>query len=270
MSLYAAILLGLIQGLTEFLPVSSSGHLAVAQHFVPGFSQPGLLFDIVLHLGTLLAVLIYFRREVTLLVRSLAPGDGGTVWRRLWMMLILGTIPIVIVGLANKYIGGGLVERSFEQLWVVGLGLIITGTLLLSSRKLSREGRDLAQLDVRDAMTVGLFQSAALVPGISRSGSTIVGGLMRGLSRDAAARFSFLLSIPAILGAAAYDLPRVSFLEAGAVAGYVAGFATAFVVGYICIGVVLRLLAIGRFHILGYYCLTAGGAVLVYVTFTLS
>ena len=135
MSLYAAILLGLIQGLTEFLPVSSSGHLAVAQHFVPGFSQPGLLFDIVLHLGTLLAVLIYFRREVTLLVRSLAPGDGGTVWRRLWMMLILGTIPAVIVGLANKYIGGGLLERSFEQLWVVGLGLIITGTLLLSSRR---------------------------------------------------------------------------------------------------------------------------------------
>lgn len=266
MSLYAAILLGLLQGLTEFLPISSSGHLAVAQHFIPEFSQPGLLFDIVLHLGTLLAVVIYFRREVALLVRSLAPGDGGNVWRRLWVTLILGTIPVVIVGL----LFGGLVERSFEQLWVVGLGLIITGTLLLSSRQLSREGRDLAQLDLRDALTVGLFQSAALVPGISRSGATIVGGLMRGLSHDAAARFSFLLSIPAILGAAAYDLPRVSFLEAGAVTGYVAGFATAFVVGYICIGVVLRLLAIGRFHILGYYCLTAGGAVLVYVAFNLS
>jgi undecaprenyl-diphosphatase len=259
-------LLGLIQGLTEFLPISSSGHLAVAQHFLPGFSQPGLLFDIVLHLGTLLAVLIYFRREVALLVRSLAPGDGGTVWRRLWVMLIVATIPAVIVGLLL----GGLVEQSFEQLWVVGLGLIVTGTLLLSSRTVVREGRDLAQLDFRDALTVGLFQSAALVPGISRSGSTIVGGLMRGLSHDAAARFSFLLAIPAILGAAAYNLPRVSFLEAGAVAGYVAGFATAFVVGYICIGVVLRLLAIRRFHFLGYYCLTAGGAVLVYVAFTLS
>jgi len=266
LSLYAAILLGLIQGLTEFLPISSSGHLAVAQHFLPGFSQPGLLFDIVLHLGTLLAVLIYFRREVFLLVRSLAPGEGGTVWRRLWIMLIVGTIPAVIVGLLL----GGLVERSFEQLWVVGLGLIVTGTLLLSSRALAREGRDLAQLDVRDALTVGLFQSAALLPGISRSGSTIVSGLMRGLSHDAAARFSFLLAIPAILGATAYNLPRVSFLESGAVAGYVAGFATAFVVGYICIGVVLRLLAIRRFYLLGYYCLTAGGAVLVYVTFTLS
>ena len=165
MSLYAAILLGLIQGLTEFLPISSSGHLAVAQHFVPGFSQPGLLFDIVLHLGTLLAVLIYFRQEVALLVRSLVPGDGGTVWRRLWVMLILGTIPAAIVGLANKYIGGGLVERSFEQLWVVGLGLIITGTLLLSSGALSREGRDLAQLDVRDALTVGLFRAQPWCPG---------------------------------------------------------------------------------------------------------
>ena len=266
MSLYGAILLGLIQGLTEFLPISSSGHLAVAQHFLPGFSQPGLLFDIVLHLGTLLAVLIYFRREVMLLVRSLAPGDGGTVWRRLWVMLIVGTLPAVIVGLLL----GGVVERSFEQLWVVGLGLIVTGTLLLCSRAISKEGRDLAQLNVRDALAVGLFQSAALVPGISRSGSTIVGGLMRGLSHDAAARFSFLLSVPVILGAAAYDLPRVGLVEASAVAGYVAGFATAFVVGYICIGIVFRLLAIRRFHVLGYYCLTAGGAVLVYVAFTLS
>ena len=265
MSLYTAILLGLIQGLTEFLPISSSGHLAVAQHFVQGFSQP-VIFDIVLHLGTLLAVLIYFRREVALLVRSLAPDDSGTVWRRLWIMLIVGTTPAVMVG----FLLGGLVERSFEQLWVVGLGLIVTGTLLLSSRALTREGRDLAQLDVRDALTVGLFQGAALLPGISRSGSTIVGGLMRGLSHDAAARFSFLLSIPAILGAAVLKLPGARLAEAGAVAGYVAGFATAFVVGYICIGVVLRLLAVKRFHLLGYYCLTAGGAVLVYVAFTLS
>jgi undecaprenyl-diphosphatase len=266
MSLYAAILLGLIQGLTEFLPISSSGHLAVAQHFIPGFSQPGLLFDIVLHLGTLFAVLIYFRREVGLLVRALNPADGDTTWRRLWVMLILGTLPAVVVGLSL----GALVEQSFAELWVVGTGLLITGALLLGSGRLSLEGRELAEVGARDALTVGLFQSAALLPGISRSGSTIVGGLTRGLSHDAAARFSFLLSIPAILGAAVYDLPRVSLLEAGAVAGYVAGFATAFVVGYISIGVVLRLLAIKRFHLLGYYCLTAGGAVLAYVAFTLS
>ena len=265
MPLHTAILLGLIQGLTEFLPISSSGHLAVAQHFLPGFSQPGLLFDIVLHLGTLLAVLIYFRREVGFMLRALGPGNGGSTWRRLWVLLVIGTIPAVLAALLL----GDLIEESFSALWVVAVGWIATGVLLLSSQRLTMKERGFSDLKATDALAVGLFQSAALLPGLSRSGSTIVGGLMRGLSHDSAARFSFLLSIPAILGAAVYDLPRVSLVEAEAVVGYVAGFATAFLVGYICIGVVLRLLAIGRFHLFGYYCLTAGGAVLVYITFNL-
>ena len=261
MTLYAAILLGFIQGLTEFLPISSSGHLAVAQHFIPGFGQPGLLFDIVLHLGTLVAVLTYFRREVGLILWAMAPGKGSTTWRRLGVLLVIGTIPAVLTGL----LFGSLIERSFNELWVVGVGLTATGALLLSSARLTLNGRGLADVRTKDALAVGLFQSAALLPGVSRSGSTIVGGLARGLSHDSAARFSFLLSIPAILGAAVYNLPHVSLLEADAVTSYLAGFATAFLVGYICIGVVLRLLAIRRFHLFGYYCLTAGGAVLVYV-----
>ena len=265
MSIYAAMVLGLIQGLTEFLPVSSSGHLAVAQHFIPGFDQPGLLFDIVLHLGTLLAVLIYFRREVGLLLWALGPGNGLATWRRLWITLIVGTLPAVVAAL----LFGSVIERSFDQLWVVGTGLLVTGALLLGSRRLTLDGRTLGDMGARDALTVGLFQSAALLPGISRSGSTIVGSLLRGLSHDAAARFSFLLSIPAILGAAVYELPRVSLVEADALAGYLTGFTTSFLVGYISIGVVLRLLATRRFHLFGYYCLTAGGAVLVYVAFDL-
>lgn len=253
----------MIQGLTEFLPVSSSGHLAVAQYFLPGFSQPGLLFDIVLHLGTLLAVLVYFRREIGFLLRALGPGNGGSSWRRLWVLLILGTIPAVLAALA----AGDLIERSFSALWVVGVSWIATGVLLLSTARVTMNQRDFGSLNLGDALTVGLFQSAALLPGVSRSGSTIVAGLFRGLSHDSAARFSFLLSIPAILGAAVYDLPRVNLLEAEAVIGYVAGFATAFAVGYVSIGIVLRLLAIRRFHLFGYYCLAAGGAVLVYIAF---
>ena len=264
MSLYAAILLGVIQGLTEFLPISSSGHLAVAQHFMPGFSQPGLLFDIVLHLGTLLAVLLYFRREIGLMLLALGPGAGGS-WRRLWVLLAIGTVPAVLAAL----LFGDFIEQSFRELWVVGVAWILTGGLLLASARLTMRERGLGDLKTGDALTVGLFQSAALLPGISRSGTTIVGGLMRGLSHDAAARFSFLLSIPAILGAAVYDLPRVSLLEAETAVGYAAGFAAAFLVGYICIGVVLRLLAIRRFHLFGYYCLAAGGAVLVYIAFNL-
>lgn len=265
MPLHAAILLGLIQGLTEFLPISSSGHLAVAQYFLPGFSQPGLLFDIVLHLGTLLAVLVYFRREIGLLLRALGPGSGDPTWRRLWVLLILGTVPAVVVAL----VAGDWVERSFSALWVVGVSWIATGVLLLSTARVTKNEREFGKLNVGDALTVGLFQSAALLPGISRSGSTIAAGLFRGLSQDSAARFSFLLSVPAILGAAVYDLPRVSLLESEAVTGYAAGFATAFAVGYVCIGIVLRLLAIRRFHLFGYYCLAAGGAVLVYIAFHL-
>jgi undecaprenyl-diphosphatase len=261
MPLHTAILLGLIQGLTEFLPVSSSGHLAVAQYFLPGFSQPGLLFDIVLHLGTLLAVLVYFRREIWFMLRALGPGSGDPTWRRLWILLAVGTIPAVVAAL----LFGDLIEESFSALWVVGVGWIVTGVLLLSTAPLKESERNLGDWKLTDALAVGLFQGAALLPGISRSGSTIAGGLLRGFSHDASARFSFLLSIPAILGAAVYDLPRVSLVGAEASVGYAAGFAAAFLVGYLCIGVVLRLLAIRRFHLFGYYCLAAGGAILVYI-----
>jgi undecaprenyl-diphosphatase len=261
MPLHIAALLGLIQGLTEFLPVSSSGHLAVAQYFLPGFSQPGLLFDIVLHLGTLLAVLIYFRREIVFMLRALGPGNEGTSWRRLWILLVVGTLPAVVAALLL----GDIIEKSFSSLSVIGVTWMVTGLLLLSTSWLTTNERAFEDLTLRDALTVGLFQGAALLPGISRSGSTIVGALFRGLSHDAAARFSFLLSIPAIIGAAVYELPRVSLLEADAAVGYLVGFAVAFLVGYISIGVVLQLLAIRRFHLFGYYCLAAGGAVLVYI-----
>jgi undecaprenyl-diphosphatase len=265
-SLFAAVLLGVIQGLTEFLPVSSSGHLAVTQHFLPGFDQPGVLFDINLHLGTLMAVLIYFRSEIKLLAAGVLPGSSGTPGRRLAMMLIIGTIPAVVVGL----LFGSLVEESFTQLGVVGTGLLITGTLLLVSTRWTRTDRSIESVTILDALIVGILQSTALVPGISRSGTTIIGGLSRGLSRAAAARFSFLLSIPAILGGAVYEFPKARLLPEEAVANYAAGFVAALVVGYIAIAVVLRSLENRRFHLFGYYCLLVGGGVLVYYASTLS
>lgn len=270
MSIWGAIILGVIQGLTEFLPVSSSGHLVVAQHFLPGFHQPGVLFDIILHLGTLLAILIFFRSEVELLLKGLTPGQSGAQGRRLIFMLVLGTIPAVLVGLSL----GPYIERSFTQLAVVGVGLLVTGGLLLLSkhltRKEGRQGRNLDEVTTKDAVLVGLLQSAALVPGISRSGSTIVAGLGRGLSRETAARFSFLLSIPAIVGATVYEIPKVHLLPDDAMAAYVAGFFMAFAVGYGAIVIVLRCLAHRKFHVFGYYCLAVGGVILVYVASNLS
>lgn len=266
MSFAAAILLGMIQGLTEFLPVSSSGHLAIAQHFLPGFDQPGVLFDINLHLGTLLAVFIYFRSEIKLLLVGVLPGGSGTPGRRLAMMLVIGTIPAVLVGL----LFGSAVEKSFTQLAVVGVGLLLTGTLLLLSTRWTKTDRRIDSVTVTDALIVGILQSTALVPGISRAGTTIVGGLSRGLSREAAARFSFLLSIPAILGGAVYEIPKAVRLPEDALVNYAAGFIAALIIGYLAISVVLRSLANRRFHLFGYYCLVVGGGVLVYYATTLS
>ena len=199
------------------------------------------------------------------MLRALGPGNGGSTWRRLWVLLVIGTIPAVLAALLL----GDLIEESFSALWGRGSGLDCDRGAPLELPAADDERTWLLRLE-GDRRSGGWFVSErGSTTGLSRSGSTIVGGLMRGLSHDSAARFSFLLSIPAILGAAVYDLPRVSLLEAEAVVGYVAGFASAFLVGYICIGVVLRLLAIGRFHLFGYYCLTAGGAVLVYITFNL-
>jgi undecaprenyl-diphosphatase len=184
-------------------------------------------------------------------------------------MLVLGTIPAVIAGLTL----GPTIERSFSEIAVVGVGLLITGSFLLVSKRFNRDGekrgRTLDEVSATDAVLVGLVQSAALVPGISRSGSTIVAGLGRGFSRETAARFSFLLSIPAILGATVYEMPKARFLSEDAITGYVAGFLAAFLIGYIAIAIVLRCLEHRKFYVFGYYCLAVGGGILVYVTSTL-
>jgi len=258
-----AMFLGVVQGLTEFLPVSSSGHLVIAQHFMSDFEQPGLLFDVVLHLGTLGAVLLYLRREVLLLLSGLKPGSLGTAGRRLIGLLVVGTIPAVIAAILFK----DAIEASFEELSVVGVSLAATGVWLLATSRASNGTRTLDGLDTRDALFVGLCQSAALVPGISRSGSTIGAGLVRGVAHGTAARFSFLLSIPAIVGAAVFNLDDAVVVLGSADVwfGYVAGFSTAFAIGYIAIGIVIKFLESQRFHLFGYYCLVVGGAVLVYV-----
>lgn len=263
MSVTTAMWLGVVQGLTEFLPVSSSGHLVIAQHFVSDFEQPGLLFDVVLHLGTLGAVLVYLRREVWLLLSGFKPGAVGTAGRRLIGLLVVGTIPAVIAAVLFK----DAIEASFEELSVVGVSLAVTGVWLLVTARASNGTRSLEQLGAMDALFVGLLQSVALVPGISRSGSTIGAGLIRGFAHGTAARFSFLLSIPAILGAAVFNLGDAAFVLATADAwmGYVAGFSAAFAIGYLAIGIVIKFLESQRFHLFGYYCLVFGGAVLVYV-----
>ena len=273
----AALLLGALQGLTEFLPVSSSGHLALARSLLPAgaLASPGILFEVVVHLGTLAAALAYLRREVASVVRSLFPsagstGDAARAHRRLLGLLLVAAAP---AGAAGVLLAGP-VRSAFAGPEIASLGLLATGTVLLASRRLVKpdsgpedEG-GAAPKSAGDALRIGFAQAAAILPGVSRSGMTIVAGRMRGMSGGAAARFSFLLSAPVIAGAAVVEGASAfsggSPAGAGAPGGLVAlelalGFAAAFVFGSAALRWVFRWLARERFHQFGWYCLSLGG-----------
>ena len=201
-----AVILGLIQGITEFLPVSSSGHLVLAQRLL-GLREPALTFDIALHLGTLVAVLLFFRRDIAGMVQGiLGRGPERTSYTWLLVLIILGSVPTAVVGLLFK----DSFEAMFASVTAVGVSLLITAALLLAAGLAGRPRRGLEETRSWHALLIGLAQGLAITPGISRSGSTISTALLLGLERELAVRFSFLLSIPAILGAVALqalDLP---------------------------------------------------------------
>jgi len=273
MNIIQAIILGILQGATEFIPVSSSAHLVLVP-WVLGWPSPGLFFDTMLHWGTLAAVVIYFWRDwiaiIKGFVRSLrqtgpwSSASGGRLTdanNRLAWAIILGSIPAVILGF--------LFEDYFESLFssptAVGAFLIVTAAILLISERLGRRVRTLDQITIVDSLAIGLAQAAAIAPGISRSGATIAAGLGRGLTRDAAARFSFLLGTPAILGAGILQLLG---LMQGAEAttawpAAIAGMLMAAVVGYLCIKFLLAYLRRGSLYIFAGYCALVGLAVVI-------
>ena len=274
---FQAILLGILQGATEFIPVSSSGHLVLVP-WVLGWSSPGLVFDITLHLGTLLAVLVAFWRDLVDLVVARLSSVGAAVSRsradeargvspetagraRVAWWILLATIPAGVLGL--------LWQDAFESLfgsprWVA-LFLLLTGAWLVVAERLGRGLKQAGQLSPLEALLIGLAQGCAIAPGISRSGATIGAGLATGLSREEAARFSFLLSIPIILAAAL--LPALKLFGSGGlgipVLPLVAGFIAAFVSGSICIRWLLTLLRGSSLRIFAVYCWAAGTLALV-------
>lgn len=215
MPVHQAILLAVIQGLTEFLPISSSAHLALAPWLL-GWKDQGLVFDIALHFGTLLAVLIYFARDWWQILGAglgLHRGDAAFPRPMLWM-LAAGTVPVGIAGLALK----NHAETVFRTPWVIGTMLILVGLLMAWAERRAALRRSLREVTWRDALAVGAAQALAVVPGTSRSGITLVAGLFCGLDRASAARFSFLLGTPAIAAAAAdafLDLHRAGGVPAG-------------------------------------------------------
>lgn len=248
--MYRYLLLGLLQGFTEFLPVSSSGHLVLAERLL-GLDPPGVLLEVVLHLGTLAAVLVYFWGDLSrLLRRGVSPTGRGE--RAYIGLLVLATVPIALVG----FFARDWVERAFSSPELVGWMLIVTaGALGLASLWQCRAHRQ--TVGTLDALAVGLAQTFALLPGISRSGITIAAGIVRGLSPREAARFSFLLSIPAVAGAGILSLASGEFPAEGGI-GLALGGAAAMASGLLAVHLLLKLLLRGRLWLFALYCLLVG------------
>ncbi len=242
-------LLGLVQGLTEFLPVSSSGHLALGQALL-GVESPGLALEAAVHLGTLGAVLLYFGQDLLALARGLVTDRAA---RRYVLLLALGTVPVALVGLLL----GDVLEEAFASLRAVGGAFLGTSLLLVLGTWATRRARR-ETVTAGDAGAVGVAQALALLPGVSRSGATVAAGLLRGLTPDAAARFSFLLAIPAIGGASALALARAVGEPGLPSAGLALAGGCAFGSGFVAIRVFLSLLRRGTLWPFAAYCLLAG------------
>jgi undecaprenyl-diphosphatase len=246
MSVLEAIVLGIAQGLTEFLPISSTGHLRIVPAFC-GWGDPGAAFSAVIQLGTMAAVVIYFREDLVRVTRAWlaslrAPERRSELDARLGWYLILATIPIGILGLAFS----DQIETGARDLYLIASMLIVFGLLLGAADYVGRREREVGSLEAKDAVAVGLAQCIALIPGASRSGTTITAGLFMGLDRAAAARFSFLLSIPAVVLSGLYELMKIvrgeDVGDAGAGALVIATVLS-FVTGYLAIAFLLRYLA---------------------------
>ncbi len=254
LSVLQAVILGLLQGITEFLPVSSSAHLVLGQKLL-GLDQPELLFDVAVHVGTLFAVLVVFRAEVWAMLRGLwARDQEGRQGRRLLLLVVAGSIPTAFMGLVLK----DFFESLFASTAAVGLALLVTGGLLMSTRLAPKATRGLEQTGWGRAFGVGVAQGLAITPGISRSGATIAIGLMLGIERELAARFSFVLSVPAILGALALQIKHLDSPAQVPLAPLLTGALVAALSGYAALRVLLRVVKGGRLHWFAPYCWALG------------
>lgn len=266
MSLLEAIILGIIQGATEFLPISSSGHLVLFPAIF-GLSQPSLTLIAIAHLGTLLAVMVYFWQDILAIISAVIQGllkrdpftDDNS---RLGWYIAVGSIPAAVAGLTLE----DFFEEIFASPMVAAFFLLVTAALLVIGERMLTGKKTIPQMSWLDAIIVGVFQMLALFPGVSRSGSTITAGLWRGLDRATAARFSFLLGIPAILGAGLLSIGDI--IAAGDIAvqwpTYLATFLAAAISGYACIAFLLNWLRSHSLYIFAIYCALLGGGYLLW------
>jgi len=258
MTLFEAIVLGIVQGLTEFFPVSSSGHLVLAQAAL-GVNPPGVSFEVLVHLATVLSVLAVYRKRVVELAVGAMRMDGAAI--RYVGLLLLATVPAALAGTTLS----GQVSRLFDMPTLVAISLMVTGVIVYTTRWLVDRG-DRPDPGWGGSLAVGVAQALAIIPGISRSGFTVATAMLAKTRREAAAEFSFLLSVPAILGASVLQAPE--FLSGGSGIGgvqLVAAALSAFAAGLLAIVLFVRLLRTKLFHRFAYYCWAVGGAYIGYV-----
>ena len=248
MSLGKAIVLGIVQGLTEFLPISSSGHLVIIGHYLK-VEFPGLTFTAFVHLGTLLAILLFFRQDIKEIFKWTVLG------KKMLFFIMVGSIPTAIIG----FVFQAKIEKLFTTVKPVGFMLLITGFLLWLAEK-KKQNRN--QLNILDAFLIGTMQGISLLPGISRSGATISLGLFRKLKREVALRYSFLLSVPAILGANFLVLSQQKPLVNVNIFAIIGGTIAAFMSGYFALSILLKVLYRRKLDIFAYYCWILGLIVL--------
>jgi len=242
-----AIALGIIQGITEWLPVSSSGHLAAAQELFG--LKATLFFDVVLHLGTVAVVVLVFRKDIVGITRSVLRRDFKSMEGRLFLFILLGSVPTALIG----FFFHDMFALFFMNTLVVGLALIANGFVLIFSER--RKGR--RDLGWKDSLLIGTAQGIAIIPGISRSGLTISAGLLQGVRKEAVARYSFLLMLPAVMGALIFEAGLLNWSEID-MGSMFAGFAASLAVGYLSLRFLLRIIMRSQFHRFAYYCWFAG------------
>lgn len=266
MGLLEAVLLGIVQGLTEFIPVSSTAHLRLLPAFL-GWEDPGAAFTAVTQIGTLVAVLAYFRREIVTLTRAFflalhARTPLGTADARMAWSILLGTVPIGVFGLLFK----DLIETDFRSLVVIAVSLIALAVLLFLAEKSGRRNRTISGIGMRDILIIGLAQAVALIPGASRSGTTITAGLFLNLTREDAARFSFLLSIPAITLSGLYQLYELRSVLLGDLGlALIVAVLVSGIVGYLSIEFLLRYLRSHSTNLFIFYRIALGLGILLMI-----
>ena len=268
MSIFEAALLGLIQGITEFLPISSTGHLTLAGKLLnlvdPANPDHWTAFIAVIQLGTLVAVLLYFLKDIISIIRSFLKENlserksfaAQSIDSRLGWLIIIGTIPVVIIGLGFRHVIEGNLTKN---LWVISGSLIVLAVILAIAEKTAKFKKEVKDITIKDALVIGIAQCFALIPGSSRSGTTITGGLFMGLTRETAARFSFLLSMPAVFASGLLELKEsIKYLHADMAVNIIIATIVAGISGYLAIDLLLKYLRKNTTFVFVYYRIILG------------